>query len=261
MQNVCRQERDAAWKQTSNPTVQKHRDKWVVRVDGIDAQSGTRKLRQIGTYPSRRSAQSAATAFAAAGELAADCDSVAHVVDRWVSGKVDVSNKTRQQYEWAAGHIRSGIGGVRVDQLDRDDVARWLESLADDGKFALRSIQIMRMVLRASLADAVDIGELCRSPAARVGMPRNVAKTSRQRDVNAWTDEELGRFLVSVADHRWAGARSVSRRCTDCDEVSCSACRGRQLICGRERFGSSGGLSRCTVGRSGATARTPARAE
>lgn len=127
-----------------------------------------------------------------------------------MSGKVDVSNKTRQQYEWAAGHICSGIGGVRVDQLDRDDVANWLESLADDGKFSRRSIQIMRMVLRASLADAVDIGELRRSPTARVGMPRNVAKTSRQRDANAWTDEELGRFLVSVADHRWAGPLRLS---------------------------------------------------
>jgi hypothetical protein len=25
-----------SWKQSSHPTVQKHREKWVVRVDGVD---------------------------------------------------------------------------------------------------------------------------------------------------------------------------------------------------------------------------------
>ncbi len=99
-----------AWKQTSHPTVQKQRDKWVVRVDGIDTESGARKPRQLGTYPSRRSAQAAASAFAASGEAGAERDTVAAVVDRWVAGKVDVSSKSRLQYEWAAGHIRAGLG-------------------------------------------------------------------------------------------------------------------------------------------------------
>lgn len=192
-----------AWKQSSHPTVQKHREKWVVRVDGIDTETGRRRPRQIGTFNSRRAAQSAARDFIAAGEVASERETVAHVVDRWVAGKVDVSNKTRMQYEWAAGHIRSGIGGVRLDRLERADVARWLDDLAADGKLARRSIQILRMVLRASLDDAVDIGELRRSPASRVGMPRNVTKTSRQPKVGAWTEEELRRFLAAVADHRW----------------------------------------------------------
>jgi len=194
-----------AWKQTNHPAVQKQRDKWVVRVDGIDTVSGARKPRQLGTFRSRRSAQAAATSFAAAGEAGAERDTVAAVVDRWVAGKVDVSNKTRLQYEWAAGHIRAGIGGVRIDRLDRDDVARWLESMATDGQLARRSIQIMRMVLRAALDDAVDLGELRRNPAARVGMPRHVAKTPRELDRTAWTEEELRRFLASSGGHRWSG--------------------------------------------------------
>ena len=69
--------------------------------------------------------------------------------------KIDVSSKTKLQYAWAAGHIRSGLGGVRLDQLERHDVARWLEALAQGGKFSRRSIQIMRTVLRAALEDAV----------------------------------------------------------------------------------------------------------
>jgi integrase len=194
-----------AWKQSGQPTVQKQRDKWVVRVDGIDTETGRRRPRQIGTYSSRRSAQSAATAFAASGEATADRRTVAAVVDEWVAGKSDVTGKTLMQYEWAAGHIRSRIGAVRIDRLERSDVARWLDGLATGGKYSRRSIQIMRMVLRASLAEAVELGELRRSPASRVGMPRNVTKTSRQREVEAWSEDELREFLQVVATHRWGG--------------------------------------------------------
>jgi integrase len=199
-----------AWKQTGQPTVQKQRDKWVVRVEGIDTETGRRRPRQIGTYASRRSAQTAATSFAAAGELGAEHGTVGGLVDRWVAAKVDVTAKTRLQYEWAARNIRAGIGGVRVDQLERADIAGWLDDLAADGNFSRRSIQIMRMVLRAALADAVDVGELRRSPAARVGLPRHVTKESGRRKVQAWTEEELACFLDSIADHRWAGPLRLS---------------------------------------------------
>ena len=192
-----------AWKSTGRPIVRQQRDKWVVRMDGIDTETGRHRPRQLGTYASRRSAQTAATAFAAAGEVGGDRDTVGRLVDQWVAGRLDVSNKTRLQYEWAAGHIRTGIGAIRVDRLDREDVARWLEGLATGGQFSRRSIQIFRMVLRAALADAVDIGRLRRSPAARVGMPRQVAKPSRQREAEAWTEDEMHRFLTAIHGHRW----------------------------------------------------------
>jgi integrase len=191
------------WKQTGQPTVQRHRERWVVRVDGIDTETGRRRPRQIGTFNSRRSAQAAATSFAASGELGSDRDTVAHLVDRWVAGKLDVSNQTRLQYEWAAGHIKAGLGAVRVDRLERDDVARWLDGLATNGQFSRRSVQIFRMVLRAALDDAVVTGELRRSPAARVGMPRQVTKAGHQRETEAWTEQELQRFLAAIAGHRW----------------------------------------------------------
>jgi integrase len=194
---------EIVWKQSGQPTVQRHRERWVVRVEGIDTETGHRRPRQVGTFSSRRSAQAAATSFAASGELASDRDSVGHLVDQWVAGKLDVSSKTRLQYEWAAGHIKTGLGAIRVDRLERDDVARWLDRLAASGDVSRRSIQIFRMVLRAALDDAVATGELRRSPAARVGMPRQVAKAGHQREVNAWTEDELQRFLVGIAGHRW----------------------------------------------------------
>jgi len=193
-----------AWKPTGRPTVRQQRDKWVVRVDGIDTTTGKHRPRQLGTYASRRSAQAAATSFAASGEVGADWGTVGHLVDQWAAGRLDVSNKTRLMYEWAAGHIREGLGAIRVDDLERDDVARWLDGLAAGGQFARRSIQIFRMVLRAALADAVDAGQLRRSPAARVGMPRNVARASRSEKTDTWSEVEVRQFLIATSDHRWS---------------------------------------------------------
>ena len=34
-------------------------------------------------------------------------------------------------------------------------------------------------------------------------MPRAIAKTDRQREVEAWTERELQRFLATTASHRW----------------------------------------------------------
>jgi integrase len=193
------------WKRTGHPAVQKQRERWVVRVPGIDTETGKRRPRQLGTFNSRRAAQSAATSFAAAGNTASDRETVAGVVDRWVAGKIDVSNKTREQYQWAAGHIKTGVGGIRADQLERDDIARWLDGLAAGGRLSRRSIQVIRMVLRAAFDDAVAVGELRRNPAARVAMPRQVAKPSRERKAEAWTESEIQQFLESIKGHRWEG--------------------------------------------------------
>ena len=65
-----------------------------------------------------------------------------------------MGESTRAQYEWAAGHIAAGIGGLKLEDLDREDVVRWLDELAADGRFGRRSVQIFRTVLRAALADA-----------------------------------------------------------------------------------------------------------
>lgn len=69
-----------------------------------------------------------------------------------------------------------------------------------------RSISIFRMVLRAALDDAVETGLIRRSPAARVAMPHRVAKADRQREAEAWTTDELQRFLAASAHHRWAAS-------------------------------------------------------
>ncbi|HZA77781.1 MAG TPA: hypothetical protein VE623_15475 [Acidimicrobiales bacterium] len=192
-------------KAIGQPTVRRQRHKWVVRVDGIDTETGKHRPRQLGTYPSQRSALAAARSTSVQ-ERAATRDTVGWLVRRYVASRSDVTLKAREQYEWAIPHIEAGLGVIRLDRLDREDVSRWLDDLAEAGRLSRRSIQICRTVLRAALADAVEEGLLRRSPAARVPMPRAVAKPPKEKEVGAWTEEQAARFLAVCADHRWAVA-------------------------------------------------------
>ena len=196
--------RGVSWKAVAKPTVRQQRGKWVVRVDGIDSATGARLPRQLGTFASQRAARTAAAGFTADGVTSPSKGTVAWLVDRWIAGKVEIGAKTRAQYEWAAGHIKAGLGGLSLDQVDRDDVAAWLESLASGGQLSRQSIVACRMVLRAAMADAVDEGLMRRSPAARVAVPKLVVKGGLQREQPAWGEEEITRFIAAADDHRWA---------------------------------------------------------
>ena len=83
---------------------------------------------------------------------------------------------------------------------------RWLEATAAAGKLSKRSLQICRMVLRAALADAVEEGLIRRSPAARVVLPKFVARPVPDKGVRSWDEAEIRVFLKTIADHRWGGA-------------------------------------------------------
>ena len=191
------------WKATGEPTVRRQRDKWVVRVDGIDTETGRHRPRQLGTYQSQRAALAATRAALLEGQVS-ERGTLGWLVTRYVASRTDVSVKAREQYEWAASHIDTGLGAVPLDRLDREDVARWIDEIAAEGKLSRRSIQICRNVLRAALADAVDEGLLRRSPAARVAMPREVAKPERERVVDAWSSKQIDKFLATTNEHAWA---------------------------------------------------------
>ena len=49
---------------SGQPHVRSQRDKWVVRIDGIDTETGNSRPRQLGTYTSKRAATRAASEFA-----------------------------------------------------------------------------------------------------------------------------------------------------------------------------------------------------
>jgi integrase len=192
------------WKATGTPVVRRQRERWVVRVDGIDTETGRHRPRQLGTYPSKRSAEVAARTAVLEGRTGPERGTVGWLVRSWVASRTDISQKGREQYEWAVPHIESGLGAIPLDRLDRDDVAGWLEQLAAGGRLSRRGIEICRTVLRAALRDAVEEGRLRRNPAARVPMPRQIAKSPKARVTEAWTEAEVADFLRAAAEHRWA---------------------------------------------------------
>ena len=192
------------------PTVREQRGKWVVRVDGVDTESGKTRPRQLGTYASKRGATTAASRFAADGAVGSDRQTVGYVVEQWAATRVHVAGSTRDNYVWAAVHVKNELGAIRLDRLSREDVAGWLDRLASEGVKSRRSIQIFRTVLRAALDDAVDNGDLRRNPAARVGMPRVVAKKDVVKEVDAWDEADLRKFLAVAEEHRWGAPLRVA---------------------------------------------------
>lgn len=129
------------WKATGQPTVRRQRDKWVVRVDGIDTETGRHRPRQLGTYQSQRAAVVATRAALLEGQVS-DRGTLGWLLKRYVASRTDVSVKAREQYEWAASHIEAALGAIPLDRLDREDIARWIEEIAAAGKLSRRSIQI-----------------------------------------------------------------------------------------------------------------------
>ncbi|CAN5731947.1 hypothetical protein BH18ACT2_BH18ACT2_21340 [soil metagenome] len=191
------------WKATGAPTVRKHRDKWAVRIDGIDSATGKVRPRQLGTYASQRLAL-AAIRSDKVEQRSTQRGTVSWLVRRYVAGRTDITLKSRESYEWAIPHIEAGLGAIPVSRLDREDVAAWIEGLASAGALSRRSVQICRTVSRAALAEAVDAGIIPRSPAARVALPRTVAKAPKVKEIDAWELADVTPFLESTADHRWA---------------------------------------------------------
>jgi integrase len=198
------------WKATGQPTVRKQRDKWVVRLDGIDTETGRHRPRQLGTYTSQRAARTAAAEFAAERAEGGSSGTVGWLVDQWVASKTDITEKSQMQNRWAAGHIRKALGAIRLDQLDRSDIARWYDELAAGGVLNKRSITIIRRVLRAALEDALDEGLIRRNPAARVPVPKRVVKPQRPKEVDAWDEDQIRTFLTAIDGHRWAGPIRLS---------------------------------------------------
>jgi integrase len=190
------------WKATGAPTVRKQRDKWVVRVDGIDTATGKHRPRQLGTYSSQRAALAAARA-GRADRRSTERGTVSWLVRRYVAGRTDITLKSRESYQWAIPHIEARLGAIPVARLDREDVAAWIERLAAAGELSRRSVQICRTVLRAALAEAVDEGIIPRSPAARVALPRTVAKPVKVKETDAWGAPDVTRFLEATHEHRW----------------------------------------------------------
>jgi len=191
------------------PSVQRQRGRWVVRVAGYDPATGRRKVRQLGTFDTKRAAVACARAAAEVTAGGEDETVGAFLEQVWLpakEGRVEVS--TYDQYRWAVTrHIVPLIGAVRLRDVTTEVVDDWLReiSLAPErgrARLGATSSRLVRKVLSMALEEAVQRGRLARNPVVLTQPPR----ASRSHHRLGWTLDEARAFLASVADHRLGAA-------------------------------------------------------
>jgi hypothetical protein len=94
----------------------------VVRIEGLDTETGRRRPRQLGTYDSRRAAQDAAAQAVEDGPPAPDRRTVAWAVDEWLATRTHVGPNTLTMYKWGGRHVTAGLGSIPLNMLERSDV-------------------------------------------------------------------------------------------------------------------------------------------
>jgi integrase len=193
------------WVPQDEPTVQRQRGKWTVRQGGYDPSTGRRKVRQLGTFDTKRAATELAKSVAAGRAGSADETVEAFVVDVWLRSKEGrVEQSTLDQYRWAVErHIVPLIGAVRLRDLTPEILDDWIVDLngAPEGekpRLGATSTRLVRKVLSMALEEAVQRGRLGRNPVALTQPPRAKRATTRK----SWTVEEAKMFLAANRKHR-----------------------------------------------------------
>jgi len=194
-----------SWVTTGEPTVQRQRDRWVVRVSGYDSTTGRRRVRQLGTHATKRDAL-AQQRSVSEGRVGGDDETLgSYLSEVWLPSKESaVEISTYEQYRWAADHhIVPLLGAVRLRDLTPELLDGWVRSLVvvpDSGKARLgaTSARIARKVLSMSMEDAVRRGRLPRNPVQLTQPP----KRSRTYRKLGWTLAEAQTFLAGISEHR-----------------------------------------------------------
>lgn len=97
---------------------------------------------------------------------------VAEFLDRHISSLTGVEKKTVSEYRrYAKNDIGPALGAIPLVKLTREDVAGWVNGMAEDGASG-KTIQNKHGFLSGALSRAVEVGELDANPCHRMKMPR-----------------------------------------------------------------------------------------
>src|SRR5438105_10328307 len=107
------------WVEVGEPEVHRQRAKWVVRQSGYDPATGRRRVKQLGTFTTKRAAiaHRQLVVDGRAGTVNETVKEFLEVV--WLPSKSGrVESSTLDQYEWAVRrHIIPLLGAVRMRDL------------------------------------------------------------------------------------------------------------------------------------------------
>lgn len=192
------------WVPDGQPAVQKQRGKWTVRQSGYDPATGQRRVRQLGTFATKRAATEFARAVAS-GRVGTMDETLGEWLTAWLRSKEGrVERSTFDQYRWAVDrHIVPLIGAVRLRDLTPEVLDDWIRELswAPEGekpRLGPTSTRLVRKILSMGLEEAVQRGHLARNPVAVTQPPRAVRSKGRL----GWSVAEAQAFLAAHRDHR-----------------------------------------------------------
>ncbi|MBV8161835.1 MAG: site-specific integrase [Acidimicrobiia bacterium] len=193
------------WVGAGEPGIQRQRGKWVVRQAGYDPATGGRRVRQFGTFDTKRAAQARLKAVTD-GRVGPETETLREFLEQvWLPSKVGrVEVSSLDQYRWAIDkHIVPLLGAVRLRDLSPEVVDGWLGELTAMGesgkpRVGATSARTIRKTLSMPLEEAVQRGRLPRNPVALTQPPRR-DRTHRKL---GWTLDEARIFLAGVTDHR-----------------------------------------------------------
>jgi len=130
-----------------------------------------------------------------------------YLSDEWLPTLNKQRENTRASYRMIVDKwIVPAIGSVPLNQLTAKHVQTLIDRLGasggrDEAPLSPRSVQYAYVVLKAALTSAVRRGFILRNPADAIDRPNGSAP-----EMQAWTAEEAGRFLASVAEDRLRAA-------------------------------------------------------
>lgn len=191
---------------SGEPEIQKQRGKWMVRVSGYDSATGRRRVRQLGTFETKKAAVAHSRLFVEGRVGGVDETISDFLTESWLPSKEGrVERSTFDQYRWAVnGHIVPLIGSVRLRDFTPEVADRWVRDLCTvpegsaKARLGATSTRTVRKVLSMAMEEAVERGRIPRNPVLRTRLPKPVRQTSKL----GWTLVEAKTFLAAIADHR-----------------------------------------------------------
>lgn len=193
-----------SWVQTGEPEVQRQRGKWVLRHSGYDPATGRRRVKQLGTYATKRAAVSQQRALVE-GRAGTDTEALSDFLEVWLRSKEGrVALSTFDQYVWAVQrHVVPLLGAVRLCDLTPEVLDGWVSALTAEGpggksRLGATSARLVRKILSMALEEAVQRGRLAHNPVRLTQPPRQ----ERSRKKLGWTLPEARTFLQTVSGHR-----------------------------------------------------------
>lgn len=173
---------------------------FMVRVDAISPKTGRRTMATIGTFTSRRKAETAErqaiVARDAGTTITRSTQTVAQLLDDWFAAKRhDVSPNTARLYEIAIErHLKPALGSIPVQKLTAADIQRTYTRWRD-AKVGTRTILVCHQRLVQALAMAERHGTVSRNVATLVTPPRD-----RPKRIAPWTAAQCRVFLDKAKD-------------------------------------------------------------